>query len=97
MWDEPYLETCCRSALHRLLLCGSAGRPDGLKDGPCLARLEGMGLARARPEDGRYEATAAGAARHASEIMRRPRPDGDSRPRVAGAGHAKAPAQGLPP
>lgn len=70
MWDEPYLETCCRSALHRLLLCGATGRPDGLKDGPCLARLADMGLARARP-DGRYEATEAGADRHASEIMRR--------------------------
>lgn len=67
MYDQPYLETCCRSALHRLLLCGSLGRPSGLKDGPCLARLSGLGLARER-EDGRYEMTAAGLARHDQEI-----------------------------
>src|SRR5919199_330499 len=52
MWNEPYLETCCRSALHRLTLVGAPGRPDGLKDGPCLARLRAMGLARQRA-DGR--------------------------------------------
>ena len=67
MWDEPYLETCCRSALHRLLLVGTGGRPGGLKDGPCLARLEGLGFARERP-DGRFEATETGVARHAVEI-----------------------------
>ena len=67
MWDEPYLETCCRSALHRLLLVGQSGRPAGLKDGPCLARLTGLGLARQRP-DSRFEATATGLARHAEEI-----------------------------
>ncbi len=70
MWHEPYLETCCRSALHRLDLAGTAGRPGGLKDGPCLARLAGMGLARQRP-DGRYELTAQGAERHAHEVLRR--------------------------
>ncbi|HUB14165.1 MAG TPA: hypothetical protein VMB34_19600 [Acetobacteraceae bacterium] len=69
MFHEPYLETCCRSALHRLVLSGAAGRPPGLKDGPCLRRLAGMGLASTRP-DGRYELTAAGAARHASEVAR---------------------------
>lgn len=69
MWDEPYLETCCRAALHRLTLSGPAGRPAGLKDGPCLARLAGMGLTLVRP-DGRYDLTAAGRARHRREIMR---------------------------
>lgn len=69
MWNEPYLETCCRSALHRLTLVGPPGRPDGLKDGPCLHRLAGMGLARRRP-DGRYEITAEGIERHASEILK---------------------------
>jgi hypothetical protein len=73
MWNEPYLETCCRSALHRLTLCGDAGRPDGLKDGPCLARLARMGLAQTRP-DGRYEITHAGRARHASEILHQAAP-----------------------
>lgn len=68
MWNQPYLETCCRSALHRLTLVGRPGRPDGLKDGPCLKRLEGMGLARQRP-DGRFEITAAGQDRHATEIV----------------------------
>ena len=70
MWNEPYLESCCRSALHRLTLVGPPGRPDGLKDGPCLARLGGMGLARRR-EDGRWEMTADGAARHAREVLQR--------------------------
>jgi hypothetical protein len=69
MWNQPYLETCCRSALHRLVLCDAVARPPGLKDGPCLQRLAGMGLARERP-DGRYEITEAGRARHASEILR---------------------------
>ena len=67
MWDEPYLETCCRSALHRLLQVGGMGRPGGLKDGPCLARLVGRGFACERL-DGRFEATEAGLARHAVEI-----------------------------
>lgn len=71
MWNEPYLETCCRAALHRLTLCGPAGRPPELKDGPCLRRLDGMGLAAVRP-DGRFELTAAGQARHASEILHLP-------------------------
>ena len=69
-WNEPYLESCCRSALHRLTLVGPPGRPDGLKDGPCLARLQGMGLARLR-EDARYEMTEAGTARHARDVLRR--------------------------
>ena len=70
IWNEPYLESCCRSALHRLTLVGPPGRPDGLKDGPCLARLRGMGLARLR-EDARWELTPAGTARHAREVLRR--------------------------
>ena len=69
MWNEPYLETCCRSALHRLTQCGSIGRPPGLKDGPCLERLRAMSMVRLRP-DGRYEITEAGRARHASEIVK---------------------------
>lgn len=69
MWNEPYLETCCRSALHRLVLAGEQGRPGGLKDGPCLARLAEMLLARQRP-DGRFEPTEAGAARHRTEVLK---------------------------
>lgn len=69
MWHEPYLETCCRSALHRLYLSGSLGRPPGMKDAPCLLRLSGMGLVRER-EDGRYEITPEGQARHAQEVLR---------------------------
>ena len=68
MWNEPYLETCCRAALHRLVLTADDGRPDGLKDGPCLARLTRMGFATPRP-DGRYGVTDAGRARHGSEIL----------------------------
>lgn len=69
MWNEPYLETCCRSALHRLRLAGGIGRPDGLKDGPCLHRLAGMGFA-ARRGDGRFVTTPDGLARHAREILK---------------------------
>lgn len=71
MWDEPYLETCCRSALHRLSLSGAAGRPPGLKDGQCLARLAGSGLAEVNA-DGRYTLTAAGTLRHAREVLKQP-------------------------
>jgi hypothetical protein len=71
MWHEPYLETCCRSALHRLLLSGAAGRPPGLKDGPCLARLAGQGLVQVRA-DGRYTLTEAGTLRHARDVLKQP-------------------------
>ena len=69
MWSEPYLETCCRSALHRLLLAENIGRPAGLKDGPCLARLAGMGLARRRG-DGRFEATPPGREAHRMLVVK---------------------------
>ncbi len=69
MWNEPYLETCCRASLHRVVLAGALGRPDGLKDGPCLARLAGMGLVRRRADE-RYEITDAGRSRHAAEILK---------------------------
>jgi hypothetical protein len=72
VWNEPYLETCCRSALHRLTLSGATGRPSGLKDEPCLARLAEMKLARLR-QDGCYEITEAGSVRHAREVLKRPR------------------------
>jgi hypothetical protein len=68
MWIQPYLETCCRAALHRLHLCGAAGRPAGLADDPCLGRLTAMGLCRKRP-DGRFVITPEGTARHATEIL----------------------------
>jgi len=71
VWSEPYLETCCRSALHRLALSGAPGRPPGLKDGQCLGRLAAMGFARQRT-DGRYEITDDGAVRHAREVLKRP-------------------------
>jgi hypothetical protein len=71
MWNEPYLETCCRSALHRLVQTADIGRPDGLKDGPCLTRLAAEGFARVR-DDGRFEVTDPGRARHASEILQSP-------------------------
>ena len=70
MWNEPYLETCCRSALHRLTLVRDHGRPDGLKDGPCLNRLSGMGLAAMR-HDGRWEITPAGRAAHVIHVRAR--------------------------
>jgi hypothetical protein len=70
MWNEPYLETCCRAALHRLVLSADNGRPPGLKDGPCLERLSRMGFAAPRA-DGRYRVTEAGEERHRSEILKR--------------------------
>lgn len=70
MWKEPYLETCCRAALHRLVLSADDGRPSDLKDGPCLLRLTGMGLAAERA-DARFTFTEAGLARHSSEILHR--------------------------
>ncbi|WP_084440483.1 hypothetical protein [Acetobacter nitrogenifigens] len=69
MWDEPYLETCCRSALHRLCLSGSLGRPTGLRDQPCLERLEGLGFA-CTDADGRFHVTPEGEARRRSEILK---------------------------
>jgi hypothetical protein len=71
MWDEPYLETCCRSALHRLCLSGEGGRSGGANDAPCLARLERMGLAERR-SDGRYQITQAGDERRKRDALRRP-------------------------
>jgi hypothetical protein len=68
VWDQPYLETCCRSALHRLSLCGDHGRPPGLKDGPCLLRLRDMGFTQQRA-DGRFALTNAGQDRHRLEIL----------------------------
>lgn len=70
MWDEPYLETCCRAALHRVVLSGSIGRPLGSKDGGCLERLAGMGLVCERT-DGRFGLTAQGVALHAREVAKR--------------------------
>jgi hypothetical protein len=67
MWREPYLETCCRSALHRVILTGEGGRPPGLSDQPCLDRLVTLGLV-ASGADGRFFATHKGRTRHCSEI-----------------------------
>ena len=72
MWNEPYLETCCRSALHRLCLSGKDGRPRALKDEPCLERLARKGFA-CVGEDDRFHVTEAGEARHRSEILRKSR------------------------
>ena len=69
MWNQPYLETCCRAALHRLVLAADDGRPPALKDGPCLVRMTGMGFAGPRG-DGRFVVTDAGRERHSTEILR---------------------------
>jgi hypothetical protein len=73
MWSEPYLETCCRAALHRVYLCAEAGRPAGQADDPCLRRLMDKGLCHER-EDGRFTVTPAGQRRHATEVLRLPAP-----------------------
>ncbi|NHN89141.1 hypothetical protein [Acetobacter conturbans] len=72
MWNEPYLETCCRSALHRLKLSGQNGRPRGLKDDPCLERLARKGFA-CVGEDERFHITPNGEERHRSEVLERHR------------------------
>jgi hypothetical protein len=69
VWDQPYLETCCRAALHRLHLCGPAGRPSGLMDDPCLRRLTAMGLCRLAA-DGDFTITEAGQRRHATDVLK---------------------------
>lgn len=78
-WNEPYLETCCRSALHRLFLTRGGTRPAGLPDEACLRRLAGMGLAEEIPPRGvatpvSFGMTEAGASRHMSEVLRLPKP-----------------------
>ncbi len=77
MWRDPYLETCCRSALHRTVLAGEAGRPGGLKDGPCLERLRDMGLVTERT-DKRYVTTGAGAEVHHEQVVGVPQRPGVS-------------------
>jgi len=67
MWREPYLETCCRSALHRVILAGEAGRPPDLSDQPCLDRLVTLGLVDSGA-DGRFFVTHQGRTRHCTEI-----------------------------
>jgi hypothetical protein len=71
VWDEPYLETCCRAALHRLHLAGPAGRPGDQMDGPCLRRLAGKGLV-TELNGGRFVMSPDGTARHAAEVMKHP-------------------------
>ena len=70
MYDEPYLETCCRAALHRLTLVSDGGRPSGLADQPCLERLAEMDWA-ILGDDARYRLTRSGSLRHSTEILRR--------------------------
>ncbi|MBO1323651.1 hypothetical protein K2X14_00595 [Acetobacter sp. TBRC 12305] len=69
MWNEPYLETCCRAALHRLCLAGAHGRPTGLQDDPCLERMRQMGFV-AASGSGRFVVTDEGIARHATEVLK---------------------------
>ena len=69
MQNQPYLETCCRAALHRLALSGAHGRPADLADGPCLERLCAMNFA--RRDARRFFICASGNKRHATEIMLR--------------------------
>lgn len=68
-YNEPYLESCCRSALHRLCLSGALGRPAGLRDDPCLKRMGGMGFVNQSPQ-GRFFVTDEGTARHAQEVLK---------------------------
>jgi len=70
MWNDPYLESCCRAALHRLVLSGAQGRPSGMKDGPCLARLAAMGLVKIATN--RVYICEGGLARHATEVLHQP-------------------------
>ena len=67
VWNQPYLETCCRAALHRLSLAGSAGRPIGMMDNLCLTRLADMGLCKRTATS--FTLTPSGRERHATEIL----------------------------
>jgi hypothetical protein len=69
VWNQPYLETCCRAALHRLYLSAPAGRPAGQMDEPCQLRLEGMGLCQFGG-NGRFTINQAGQRRHAIEVLK---------------------------
>ena len=69
VWNDPYLETCCRAALHRAFLCGEAGRPDGLSDDACQRRLTAMDLCERLP-NGRFRLTKNGRRRHATEVLK---------------------------
>ncbi|MEA2777349.1 MAG: hypothetical protein QOF90_2755 [Acetobacteraceae bacterium] len=69
VWNQPYLETCCRAALHRLHLCGQAGRPPGLMDEACQRRLADMGFC-SIGADGRCMITRTGQRRHADEVLK---------------------------
>lgn len=71
VWDQPYLETCCRAALHRLYLAGPAGRPADQMDAPCLVRLAGMGLCDQRSDE-RFTLNPEGTQRHATEVLKQP-------------------------
>jgi hypothetical protein len=67
VWDQPYLETCCRAALHRLRLAKTLGRPTDVPDIACLKRLAKMGLCMQR-SDGFYEINESGIERHDREV-----------------------------
>ncbi len=69
VWTQPYLETCCRAALHRLYLAGSAGRPADQMDCPCLERLAAMGHCVRSGQ--RFKLTSDGTQRHATEVLKR--------------------------
>jgi hypothetical protein len=70
MYNHPYLETCCRAALHRLFLAGQTGRAADHMDAPCLERLAEMGLS---VRDGsRFTLTPDGTQRHATEVLKQP-------------------------
>jgi hypothetical protein len=68
MYNHPYLETCCRAALHRLYLAGQAGRLADRMDAPCLQRLAEMGLS--VRNGSRFTLTPSGTQRHATEVLK---------------------------
>ncbi|HQT80390.1 MAG TPA: hypothetical protein PLD10_25405 [Rhodopila sp.] len=68
MWNQPYLETCCRAALHRLYLAGQSGRPGDVPDAGCLRRLASMGLCE-HGQGGWFVLNQAGRVRHATEVL----------------------------
>ncbi|HTZ71295.1 MAG TPA: hypothetical protein VMB71_11645 [Acetobacteraceae bacterium] len=71
MWREAYLETCCRSALHRAMLAGQAGRPGDTRDRTCLERLAQRRLV-VPSGAGRYVITEAGEVAHRTIVLKRP-------------------------
>ena len=90
--EQTYLETCCRSALHRLWLSRQFRTPRREQGWPVPAAAGRLGLAAARG-DARYEMTSVGINWHCQVIDAR-RPEMMTLPSFRALGIERVPAQG---